>query len=294
MQLSPVVTLVLSIVFGAAAIIGARLWLGGSDKETPPPVAEAAAPVKIEKRPVMVAVREIPRGVTIDPSWFEERPVTAVPRGAFESRRELQDVGEGRRTLIDLASGDILSEKMLLAPGMRASLSTRIHPGHRAFSIRTNDVSGVAGFVLPGDRVDVIFIENRVVDRLVDDAPAAAATQPMAKVLLQNVEVLGVDLNDDMTGNKPSPFKTATLAVTLEQAQKLSVASELGSLSLALRGSADDAFLQAEAVSLDATPEPPKQVAYRPRPLKPRQNTSSTVEVILGDKEASYTVPTSQ
>lgn len=300
MQLSPVVTLVLSIVFGAAAILGARLWLGNGneDKAVSAPVAvNEPEPVKIETQPVLVAVREIPRGITLDTDWFEveERPVNAVPRGAFDSRKALEEAGTDRRTLVALESGDIISEKMLLSPDMRASLSTRIHPGYRAFSIRTNDVSGVAGFVLPGDRVDVIFIQNEV-DRLIDDqtVPSAALSRPMAKVLLQNVEVLGVDLNDDLTGNNPSSFKTATLAVSLEQAQKLSVASQLGNLSLALRGSADDAYLEAEAVSIGKERQAPRQIAYQPTPLKAQKSASSTVEVVLGNQEATHTVPSSQ
>ena len=294
MQLNPVVTLILSIVFGAAAILGARLWLGGGeDDQAGVAVVQPAPdePVKIETEPVLVAVRDIPRGVKLDPAWFEveERPVPRIPRGAFASVRELEDSGDVRRTLVSVSAGQTLVEEMLLAPGMRASLSTRIHPGHRAFTIRTTDVSGVAGFVLPGDRVDVIFTE--------DAAPNSKEVKLVSKVLLQNIEVLGVDLNDDMTGEQPSVFKTATLAVTLDQAQQLSVAAQTGMLSLALRGSADEEFLQAETVTLDEQTEKPRQVAYvapRPRPLTPRKSASSTVEVVLGEEVSSHVVPASQ
>ena len=287
MQISPVVTLILSIVFGAAAIFGARLWLGsGKDEEQ---VVEVADVVKVETAPVLVAVRDIPRGVAVDPAWFvtEEHPVTRIPRGAFASEDALMETGETRRTLVTVNAGEMLSEQMLLAPGMRASLSTKIEPGYRAFSIRMTDISGVAGFVLPGDRVDVIFTENA--------DPASKSPTLVSKVLLQNIEVLGVDLNDDMTGEDPRVFKAATLAVTLDQAQQLSVASQTGLLSMALRGSADEEFLQAETVTLKEKAEKPRQVAYAaPRRLTPRRPTSSTVEVILGEEVSSHVVPSSQ
>lgn len=291
MQMNPVVTFALSVMCGGAAILGARFLMSDGPEE---PVVEVAA--KVQMRDVLIAVRGVPRGVAVEKAWFEveERPVTDVPRGAFESFSELEQTGVGRRTLIEMEAGDILSEKLLLAPGMRASLSAKIEPGMRAFTIRASDVKGVGGFVLPGDKVDVIFIERRAVDILVDDkqAPLSREVSPVSEVLLQNVEVLAVDLNDDMIGNRPDVFKTATLAVSLEQAQKLSVATEIGELSLALRGSADEAFEQAEAVSLR---EKPKQVAQshpRPRPLQSR-SSSSTVQVILGEATTTHTVPSS-
>ncbi|WP_084398904.1 Flp pilus assembly protein CpaB [Henriciella aquimarina] len=298
MQLSPVVTLILSIVFGAAAVIGARLWIGSTQNEEA--AVETAAPVEVETSEVLVAVRDIPRGVTLSADWFqtETMPVTDIPRGAFSSKADFERTGQGRRTLIEIASGDVLSEKLLLAPGMRASLSAKIEPGMRAYTIRTTDVSGVGGFVLPGDRVDVIFIEQRAIESLAEGGAgqASRAISPTSEVLLQNVEVLAVDLNDDMTGNDPGVFRTATLGVSLEQAQKLSVATELGGLSLALRGSADKAFEQAEAINLKDKPKP-RQVAYRPSPpkrLQPKKAQSLDVEVVLGDQETTHTVPKSE
>lgn len=295
MQISPVVTLILSIVFGVAAILGARFWLGSSDDETGVETV-IEAPV-IAREPVLVAVRDIPRGVMVDPAWFEveERPAVEIPRGAFADRKALEATGLGRPTLIEIAAGDMMSEKLLLAEGMRASLSSRIEPGYRAYTIRMDDVSGVAGFVLPGDRVDVIFIANEGSQAMFDDQPVSSrsASSRSAIVLLQNVEVLGLDLNDDMIGNDARVFKSATLSVSLEQAQKLSVASESGTLSLALRGSADEQFMQAEAVNLDR-PRPRRVASSVPRPLAPRRASSSTVEVVLGEQVTQYEVPVSQ
>ena len=177
MQLSPVITLILSLVFGAAALLGARLWLTSSPDEGDRPV-EVNRPAAIPDVPVLVATRAIPRGVAIDPEWFvvEQRPANALPPAAFTSAKTLEETGKSRRTLIDIAEGQPLSEAMLLSPGMRASLSAKIEPGARAFTIRTTAVSGVGGFVLPGDRVDVIFTE--------DAAPDSKVLKLVSSVLL--------------------------------------------------------------------------------------------------------------
>jgi pilus assembly protein CpaB len=292
MKTSPIISLVLSLVLGVVAVFAARLWLGdGSDK---PAQAVEAEPVRIETRDVLVAVRDIPRGVILDPAWFEKEamPVTGIPRGAFGSRSTLSETGLERPTLIEIASGDVLSEKMLLAPGMRASLSSRIQPGMRAYTIQMNDVSGVAGFVLPGDRVDVLFIANGAAGARIDDRPVASGGAT-SDVLLQNVEVMALDLNDDVAGNDPNPFSKATLSVSLEQAQKLSVASESGSMSLALRGSADEAYEQAEAVKLGRERPRPRQVASAPVKRAVPRPTGAQIEVILGDNQTTYQVPTS-
>ena len=97
----------------------------------------------------------------------------------------------------------------------------------RAYTIGVSDISGVGGHALPGDRVDVVLMRN-----LSDDN---SRKMLQAEVVIQNVRVLGVDLNADPTSNKPEAPSTATLEVSVRDAQKLAVAANLGSLSLALR-----------------------------------------------------------
>ncbi|MGB3627552.1 MAG: Flp pilus assembly protein CpaB [Henriciella sp.] len=295
MQMNPVLTLGLSITCGAAALLGARLFLSPDDKAGAP--AELTV-MEVEMQDVLVAARNIPRGVRLEEEWFdlESRPAEEVPLGAFNSFKEFNERSNGRPTLIELTAGEMLSEKFLLSEGLRGSLASKIPPGYRAYSVKMTDESGVAGFVLPGDHVDVIFYQRGKEGRLYSDqtASSSAVAGPVADVLLQNVEVLGVDLNDDMTAASPSPFSTATLAVSLEQAQRLSVASELGELSLALRGSADEEFQEATSISLgkDARPAPVARIA--PRRLVAKAPTVSTVEVILGNETSSHSVPSSQ
>jgi pilus assembly protein CpaB len=113
--------------------------------------------------------------------------------------------------------------------GQRASLSALIDPGMRAVTLRVDDVRGVAGFVLPGDRVDVVLTRHEAGDKAYAD------------VLLQNAKVLAVDQLANERQEGPSVAKAVTVEVSTEQAQKLVLAAGVGSLSLVLRqaGGAD-------------------------------------------------------
>jgi len=107
-------------------------------------------------------------------------------------------------------------------------LSTLIAPGMRATTIRVNDVSGVAGFVLPGDRVDVLLTRDPTSGK-------RRGNNLQTDVFLQNMKVLAIAQDANQDRNKAAVVKAVTLEVTPTQAQKLTLAQKLGSLSLALR-----------------------------------------------------------
>jgi len=126
----------------------------------------------------------------------------------------------------------------ITGPGQRASLSALIGDDMKAVTIRVNDVLGVAGFVLPGERVDILLTRTEAQE--VGDK-VAVQQNSFTDVLLRNVRVLAVDqLADDRT-EKPTPAKAVTIEVGTEQAQKLVLAASVGQLALALRsaGSTD-------------------------------------------------------
>ena len=108
-------------------------------------------------------------------------------------------------------------------PGQKATLSAVIQDGMRAVTVRVNDVEGVAGFVLPGDRVDVLLTRQ------------AERTTGMNDVVLQNARVLAVDQLADDASDKPTVVKAVTLEVDTVGAQKIALAASLGNLSLMLR-----------------------------------------------------------
>ena len=139
-------------------------------------------------------------------------------------RQDFRLLSAGKRVVLTPIeiNEPILASKVTGA-GQRATLSSMLRDGLKAFTVRVNDVDGVAGFVLPGDRVDVAL--TRQVDK------TAATTD----VVLQNARVLAVDQVADERTDKPSVVKAVTLEVDVIGAQKLSLAARSASLSLMLR-----------------------------------------------------------
>jgi pilus assembly protein CpaB len=152
-----------------------------------------------------------------------------VPEGAFATVAQVlaQDHGGPPVTLTPIAAREPLLPAKLSGPGARPSLAVEIAEGMRAYTIKVSDVTGVGGHALPGDHVDVVLMR--------DLTPQGSVRSFVSEVVLQNVRVLGVDLNADQAANKPATPSTATLEVSVPDAQKLSVAADLGKLSLALR-----------------------------------------------------------
>jgi pilus assembly protein CpaB len=144
--------------------------------------------------------------------------------------------------------------------------------GMKAVTIRVNDVDGVAGFVLPGDRVDVVVTQQTDKNAAVSD------------VVLQNTRVLAIDQLADERADKPSVAKAVTLEVDMTSAQKLSLAARVGSLSLALRKAGDADPTNTRLVTLsDLHVIEPKS--------EPENAIFSTVGVTRAGARTVYSVP---
>ena len=141
----------------------------------------------------------------------------------FGSIAEILDGQTRRVALAGVEENEPVLKAKVTGPGQRASLAAVIQDGMKAVTVRVNDVAGVAGFVLPGERVDILL--TRTVDR----------EESFADVLLQNVKVLAVDQSAAARADKPSIVKAVTLEVNTAQAQRLTLAASVGTLSLALR-----------------------------------------------------------
>jgi pilus assembly protein CpaB len=220
-----------SAVLGVAALVVAKTSLP-SMAATPVAAMLPAAPPP-GSRPVVVAARDIKFGDRLDAAHLTvaQVPPGAVPVGAFTSidAALAQDAGGAPVALAPIAAREAVLPTKVSGPGARASVAAEIAEGMRGYTIKVTDVSGVGGHALPGDRVDVVLMRNLAVD-----APGGGKAL-VSQVVLQNVRVLGVDLNADPTSNKPATPNTATLEVSVQDAQKLAVAANLGELSLALR-----------------------------------------------------------
>jgi len=218
------VLVALSILIGGAALWGLKI-LGASHA-----AAEPAAPAP--HAAVVVAARPIAFGETITPADLKLQPwpAGALPAGAFTSLAAFQG-GPPRLALTSLPANAPILPDQISGPGGRATLAGLIRPGMRAATLRVDDVLGVAGFVLPGDSVDI----------LVTRADGGAKGQVRTDVLLQGVRVLAVDQLADQAKTKPVVAKAATVEVTPAQAEKIALAAQIGSLSLALRSAGDPA-----------------------------------------------------
>ena len=222
MRISTLVMIGFAILFGLLAVFIAQSWL---NSQTEMRMRSLEANKKqLATQTIVVASKSLRFGSDLGSSSLREVPwpQDAVPNGAFAKISDL--MSNGRRVVLTAieANEPILASK-ITGPGQRATLSAVIADGMRAVTIRVNDVEGVAGFVLPGDRVDVAL--TRQGDK------SASTTD----VVLQSVKVLAIDQTADERTDKPAIARAVTLEVDVNSAQKIALASAVGSLSLMLR-----------------------------------------------------------
>ncbi|MER8464077.1 Flp pilus assembly protein CpaB [Mesorhizobium sp. M1396] len=251
MRANTLIMIVLAGVFGVLAVVLANIWLAnqrsamaqsnGIQRDT---VVVAAMPLKFGDTLSVDKLREIP--------W----PAGAIPTGAFKTTKDAL-AGEGTRQALQTISANepILASK-ITGPGQRATLSAVLGDGMKAVSIRVNDVLGVAGFVFPGDRVDILLTRTARGDD--------GADRSFVDVLLQSMKVLAVDQVADVSKDNPTVVKSVTLEASTKDAQKLTLAAGAGQLSLALRQAAASKGETTERVTLsDLTGETAADVAAR-------------------------------
>jgi pilus assembly protein CpaB len=242
---------VLAAVFGVIAVVLANVWL--ADQRS-----AIAKPSEAPRDTIVVAATALRFGETLTTEKLREIawPSGAIPEGAFRTRADLLS-GEGhRQVLTPLAPNEPILAARITGPGQRATLSAVLTEGMRAVSIRVNDVLGVAGFVLPGDRVDVLLTRN--------SRSGSGDEEAFVDVLLQSIKVLAIDQLADDEKNNPTVVKSVTLEVGTKDAQKLTLAAGVGQLSLALRQVASEEGEVTDRITLkDLTGETPEDVAAR-------------------------------
>ncbi len=233
MRFSTIIITLAAIVLGLGAVMMTRAYLEnqrqmlaeqGKGDEVAETLVVASEALRFGQRLTPTVLREIP--------W----PVGQRPAGSFTTIEEM--IAEGDRFVLQPieAAEPVLTGKITGA-GQRATLSATLEDGMKAMAIRVNDVNGVAGFVLPGDRVDILLIRAENENTFVD-------------VLLQGVKVIAIDQLADERSEQPSVARTVTLEVNTEMAQRLTLAQAVGQLSLALRQVASPDIEETRRVSL--------------------------------------------
>ena len=226
MRTSTVVMIAFAVGFGLIAVFLANTWLNNRAAEQMRNL-EAQQNATTPAFTIVVASRPLRFGDELSAMSLREIawPQNAPPAGSFSKISELTSAKRIVLAPIDV-NEPILATK-ITGPGQRATLSAMLSDGKKAVTIRVDDVADVAGFVLPGDRVDVVLTRPR------------ENKGPINDVVLENVRVLGVDQLADQRADKPSVVKAVTLEVDEVEGQKLSLASRVGTLSLLLRKAGD-------------------------------------------------------
>jgi pilus assembly protein CpaB len=246
----------LSLLFGVGAAWAAKSWVEQRARATRSADAGAA---------IVLAAMEIPYGTRIEGRHVK---VITVPSGTplgnhFSSVTEIEGLIATQRAL----NGEVLLKERFTKAGAGSTLSALIKPDMRAVTVRVDDVVGVAGFLLPGNHVDV------VASRKVDNGRATTET------VLMNINVLAVDQTTSQDKNEPAVVRAVTLEMTPQEAEILVKAREEGRIQLTLRNPADELRPQ-----LVATPEPAPaiEVAKPVRRAPPPRPAAPTVTIIRG------------
>jgi pilus assembly protein CpaB len=228
------------LIFWGALIVAAGATFGAYRI-----LAANSSPTRIVTVPVVVATREIPEGTGIDrlAVSVEQWPEATVPLGAFGT----VDSVAGRVARVAIFPGEVVVPGRLAPEGTGPGLELKIPPGQRAMAVRIDDVAGIAGLIQPNSRVDVIVTIRGGSDRQV------SSERQVSKVFMENMRVLsvGTEMQRDASG-RPRQATTVSLSVTPEEAERLAVAMNEGTIQLALRGYGDpDAVRTAGATSTD-------------------------------------------
>jgi pilus assembly protein CpaB len=242
-----------------------------------------AETVSIPTVPVVVAATDLNIGVELgrDDLRIIDWPANAVPQGVIGNPDDVI----GRGLILPVIQNEPFLPMKLASLEAGSGLTPAIPPGMRAVSVRVNEVIGVAGYVVPGTRVDVVATVS----------PTQQQQDMTSKVVLTNVQVLaaGTKLEQDAGAEDPMPVSVVTLLVNPEESERLTLAATEGKIQLALRNPLD---LESPATPgirpalLLGTAPPPRRVASR-RPAPPPPPTvtvavpeAPTVEIIRGDK----------
>jgi pilus assembly protein CpaB len=232
---------------------------------------------------VVVAAAPLAFGTALNRENVTEVPWASGnrPEGAYATRDEL--FKDGRRVaLAPLQRNELILKTKVTGPGQRASLSALLDEGKRAVIVRVDDVRGVAGFVLPGDRVDVVLIRSV--------SGPSGAKENISDVLLQHVKVLAVDQLANEQQEKPTVARAVTLEVDTDQTQKILLATDVGKLALILRQAGENNPAVAKRVAERdlVRAEPVATPAPVTAPAPPPRSSSTTVTIIRNMKREEY------
>jgi len=234
--------LVGALVVAIGTALAARSLMGGGAS----PQAQAAAKVEMGSK-VLVAQRALPVGtiITADAIGFKAWPKEMVQDAYFvEGEADMQKM-LGTVVRNPITAGEPITQGSLVSPGDRGFLAAALGPGMRAVTIPVSARTAVAGFVFPGDHIDLVLTQSV---KGADATPLKAS-----ETIIRNLRVLATDQSatqEQVEGKtKVRAFSTVTVEVTPKLAEKIAVAQTIGTISLSLRSLSDNAAELEQAIA---------------------------------------------
>lgn len=265
MQKKALLLLLIALIMGGLATILVNTLLTQE-------VAERAEESVIQTRKVLVAASDLKTGMRLDKLTVKQvdLPAENLPEGAFSNVDTL--LGEKPPIVIrKMNKNEIILPYKLSPQGARGGLPPKIPEDRRAITIEVSEISGVAGFILPGTFVDVL-LTSKIGQR---------NEQLATRTLMQNIRVLGVDQLSSEDKDEPKVVNAVTMEVTPREGKKLALAQEVGQLTLLLRNEIDASLLVKDLVTISTLMESTVQPKKKVKVFK-RVRRSPTVEIIRG------------
>lgn len=237
MDVKKLMLLIGALVVAAVTAVMAKNMFSGASA----PVAQATPMIQQANGPeVLVATRALPVGTIIDAEAlrYQRWPEKLTQPAYFIKGQNPTNPQELIGTVVrnEIAEGQPITQGSLIKPGDRGFLAAALGPGIRAITVPVSVTSGVAGFIFPGDRVDIVLTQ--------EVAGGDGPTLKASETVFRNVRVLATDQRMSANGEDGKPviknFTTVTLEATPKMAEKIAVAQTIGQMSLALRSIADN------------------------------------------------------
>lgn len=275
MRTRAILLVVVALILAGGTVFLARGWLDAQRAA----IQDNQSKVVVEKPSVrvLVAKEDLPAGRFIKPEhlrWQAWPDDTVAPTYVIENERPMTDfVGGVVRSSI--AAGQPVTDIRVVKPGEQGFLAAVLEPGMRAVSVAVNAETGLAGFIFPGDRVDVILTHGMQEQ----DSEGNQYTKRASETVLENVRVLAVDQSMNDQNKEVSVAKTATLELLPKQAEILTVTTQLGVLSLSLRGLQEEGNQIANgllAPQIPGIPGPARTAKKQPTTTQGRSYTWDT------------------
>lgn len=276
MRTRTLILLIVALVLAGGTTMMARVWL--SAQRT---ASQEAAPIAVPtpSKSVLIVRSSLQRGQILRPddlAW-EPWPEGGIAKNYIVLGTRTPETYNGWVARQPIAAGEPLIEAKIIAPGNRGFLAAVLHPGMRAVSVPVTVTSGIAGFVFPGDQVDLIVtysVQDRPESGQKDAGPALE--HKVSETVLHNIRVIAIDQRLDSKAGEATIAKTATFEVTPKQSEIVALANEMGKLSLSLR-------------SLVPGPDEPKSTDEI-KISDSRDGKSSPVDALNAPRSETYTL----